>query len=174
VEIDSTMALLRILFALRDLEGYMTDTTSTVPAALAEIIEDFKLADDREKLDLLLEFSDGLPDLPADLEHLRDDMVPVEECQSPVFMHVEPMAENGNMRYHFVIPESAPTVRGFAGILVEGTAGATPEQVLQIPADFFIEMGLQKVLSPQRLNGIGAILMYMKRLTVKQMEARAG
>jgi cysteine desulfuration protein SufE len=113
-----------------------------------------------------------LPDLPEHLEHVRDEMVPVEECQSPVFMHVEPL--NGHMRYHFVIPESAPTVRGFAGILVEGTEGATPEQVLQIPGDFFVEMGLQKVLSPQRLNGIGAILLYMKRLTVKQMEAEAG
>lgn len=149
----------------------MTETTSTVPPALAEIIEEFKLADDREKLDLLLEFSDSLPDLPERLEHMRDDMVPVEECQSPVFMHVEP--ENGHMHYHFVIPESAPTVRGFAGILVEGTQGATPEQVLQIPTDFFTEMGLQKVLSPQRLNGISAILIYMKRLTVKQMEAQA-
>jgi cysteine desulfuration protein SufE len=144
------------------------DLTSTVPAPLAEIIDEFKLADDREKLDLLLEFSDSLPDLPERLQHLKDEMLQVEECQAPVSMHAE--RENGHIQYFFAIPESAPTVRGFASIMLEGTADATPEQILQIPADFFIEMGLQKVLSPQRLNGIGAILAYMKRLAVQEMD----
>lgn len=145
----------------------MTITSERVPPALAEIMDEFKMADDREKLELLLEFSDSLPDLPERLERLIDEMEQVEECQSPVAIHAE--AEDGRMTFYFAIPESAPTVRGFAGIMAEGTAGATPEEVLQIPADFFVEMGLNKVLSPQRVNGIAAILAHMKRMTVSQL-----
>jgi len=143
--------------------------SGVIPAALAEIIAEFKTADDREKLDLLLEFSDELPDLPERLEHLRDEMLQVEECQAPVGIHAE--RQNGHIRFYFAIPESAPTVRGFASIMLEGTADATPEEILQIPADFYLEMGLQRVLSPQRLNGIGAILAYMKRLAVQELDS---
>ena len=140
------------------------DRELRVPDVLSEIIEEFKLADDREKLELLLEFSDSLPELPDRLQHLEAGMEEVEECQSPVSIHAE--IEDGKMKFYFAIPESAPTVRGFASIMVEGTQGATAEEVLQIPGDFFVAMGLHKVLSPQRVNGIGAILAHMKRMSV--------
>jgi cysteine desulfuration protein SufE len=147
----------------------MSESTGAIPAPLAEIIAEFAAADDREKLDLLLEFSDELPDLPEHMEHLRDEMLQVEECQAPV--GIAAVRANGHIQYYFAIPESAPTVRGFASIMLEGTEDATPEEILQIPTDFFLEMGLQKVLSPQRLNGIGAILAYMKRLAVQELDA---
>lgn len=146
----------------------MTTTNNKVPAPLAEIMQEFSTADDREKLELLLEFSDTLPELPERLEHMKDEMVKVEECQSPVSMHAE--SENGHMKYFFAIPESAPTVRGFAGIMLEGTQGATPEEIIQIPSDFFVEMGLTKVLSPQRLHGMAGILAHMKRMALTKLE----
>lgn len=149
----------------------MSSTTNGIPPALAEIIDEFKLADDREKLELLLEFSDSLPDLPERLESVKDQWEMVEECQSPVGIHAE--SEDGKMQFYFAIPESAPTVRGFAGIMLEGAADSTPEEILQIPASFFVEMGLQKVLSPQRLHGISAVLAHMKRLSVAQMESQS-
>lgn len=149
-------------------ETDMADATNGIPPALAEIIEEFKLADDREKLEMLLEFSDSLPPLPDRLEAVKDQWEMVEECQSPVGIHAE--FDEGKMKYYFAIPESAPTVRGFASLMLEGTAGSTPEEILQIPADFFVEMGLQRVLSPQRLNGISAVLAHMKRLSVAQLE----
>ncbi len=145
----------------------MATENAQLPEALAEIISEFKTADDREKLEMLLEYSDNLPDLPERLEHLKDQMLEVEECQTPVSIHAD--KENGHVRFYFAIPESTPTVRGFASIMLEGTAGATPEEILNIPSNFFLEMGLQRVLSPLRLNGIGAILNYMKRLTLQEM-----
>lgn len=149
----------------------MTTTEGRIPAPLAEIIEEFRLADDREKLEMMLEFSDSLPALPEHLERVKDQWEMVEECQSPVGIHAE--SEDGKMKFYFAIPESAPTVRGFASIMLEGTQGATPEEILQIPADFFVEMGLQKVLSPQRLNGISAVLAHMKRMSVAQLEGQS-
>ena len=148
----------------------MPSMSNGVPPALAEIIEEFRLADDREKLELLLEYSDSLPELPERLEQVKDQWEMVEECQSPVGIHAE--HEDGKLQFYFAIPESAPTVRGFASLMLEGAEGSTPEEILQIPADFFVEMGLQKVLSPQRLNGISAVLAHMKRMSVAHLEGQ--
>ena len=38
-------------------------TTSELPASLAEIVEDFQSVPDPQRLELLLEFSDELPEL---------------------------------------------------------------------------------------------------------------
>lgn len=146
----------------------MTQTTNgQLPAALQEIVEEFELAEGQEKLELLLEFSDSLPPMPERLLHLKDEMAQVHECQSPVFIYCE--RQNGRVKFFFDIPETAPTVRGYAAILLEGTEDAEPDEILQIPSDFFVQMGLHKQISPQRLNGLSAVLAYMKRLTLERM-----
>jgi cysteine desulfuration protein SufE len=68
------------------------------------------------------------------------------------------------MTFYFDIPPESPTVRGYAAILAEGLHGATPEQIVSVPTDFYLQMGLHKVLSQQRLRGITAILAYLRRL----------
>lgn len=73
------------------------------------------------------------------------------------------------MFFHFDIPPESPTVRGFAVIAGEGLDGATPEEVLAVPNAFFREMGLDGVLSQQRLGGMAAILAHMKRLAVQAL-----
>ena len=52
-------------------------------------------------------------------------------------------------------------------MLEDGVNGASPEEVLQIPGDFFQAMGLHEVLTHQRLNGLSAILAHMKQLAVQ-------
>ena len=59
----------------------------SMPAALAEVVSDFKEVQGQDKLQLLLEFANELPPLPADLEEAA--MEPVPECQSPLFLHVD-------------------------------------------------------------------------------------
>lgn len=135
---------------------------SGLPARLQEIVEDFSYCQGEEKLEYLLEMAQQLQPLPEWLEGQRDDMDEVHECMSPVFMFVE--KDDGRLRYHFDIPPEAPTVRGFATILQQGLDGTTPAQVLAVPNEFYLQMGLQNVLSGQRLNGIGAILAHMKTL----------
>ena len=131
------------------------------PGALQEIIEEFSDASSEEKLEMLLEFAMGLPDLPAELHHARDTMEQVHECQSPVFLHASLQA--GQMVYHIDVPREAPTVRGFAGILRTGLNGATPAAVAATPANLYQQLGLHRVISPLRLRGLTALLHRMKR-----------
>lgn len=138
--------------------------TSAIPPRLREIIEEFKEGDRTEKLELLLDFANRMPELP---EHLRgrQGMEQVHECMTPVFVHAE--REGEGVVFHFDVPEEAPTTRGYAALLGEGLRGSTPQAILAVPGDFFTEMGLHQILSPQRLNGISAILAYMKRQALR-------
>ncbi|HYN87657.1 MAG TPA: SufE family protein, partial [Ardenticatenaceae bacterium] len=114
-----------------------------------------------ERLELLLDYAGRLPDLPEDLKEARAQMEPVPECQAPVYLFSR--FEDGKVYYNIDVPDEAPTVRGFAGILYEGLNGLPPHSVQTTPDDLYEQMGLDKVLSPQRLRGLTALLMRMKR-----------
>jgi cysteine desulfuration protein SufE len=139
-----------------------------LPQRLQEIVEDFKLCQGPEKLEYLLEFAENMPPLPTWLAEKRDTMDQVHECMTPVFIHAQP--ENGRLRYYFDVPPDAPTVRGYAAILSEGLRDLTPEQILQVPHDFYVQMGLQNVITAQRLNGISAMLAHMKQLALPHLQ----
>lgn len=136
-----------------------------IPGKLREIIEDFQFAEGREKLELLLDYAERLPPLPEHLQGNHNLMDQVEECMTPVFVDAE--LREGKIYFHFEVPRESPTVRGYAALMQEGLDGASPEEVLQVPAEFYLEMGLHEVLTQQRLNGISAILAHMKRMAVK-------
>lgn len=133
-----------------------------IPDRLQEIVEDFSFCVGQEKLEYLLEFAEKLQPLPEWLHEKRDTLEQVHECMTPVFVYAE--HENGRLHFHFDIPPEAPTVRGFAALLQDGLDGATPAEVTAVPNEFYLQMGLQSVLSGQRLNGIAAILAHMKTL----------
>jgi len=142
---------------------------TTIPPRLAAIIEDFQYCQGREKIELLVQYSEQMPALPPHLRDAHDSFQQVEECMTPVFVKAE--LQDAGMIFYFDVPAESPTVRGFAAIMAQGLNGSTPEQVLGVPNDFYTEMGLQEVLTPQRLNGIRAILAYMKRLAAGLIHA---
>jgi cysteine desulfuration protein SufE len=137
---------------------------SELPQRLQELVEDFSYCQGQEKLEYLLEISESLAPLPAWLNSQGDSMDEVHECMTPVFIFAE--KQDGLLFYHFDVPPESPTVRGFAATLQQGIDGSTPEQVQAIPIDFYLQMGLQEVLTGQRLFGISAILAHMKALAL--------
>jgi cysteine desulfuration protein SufE len=150
----------------------MTEVRDEIPPRLSEIVADFQWAEGREKLELLLQYAEELPPLPAWLSDQRSAMHPVPECMTPVAVFAE--NRNGRLSFYFDVPESSPTVRGYASILAQGLMDATPEQVLKLPNDFYQQMGLDKVLTQQRLHGIGAILAHMRALALQEVAKGAG
>jgi cysteine desulfuration protein SufE len=149
----------------------MTDPASHQPEAqlpekLAAIAAMFRSAPKPLRLQALLEYSKKLPPVPEKyLEH-PEFMQPVPECASPFFLVTE--QQGGSVRMFFKVPEEAPTVRGYAGILTEGLQGATPEQILNVPDQFYMEMGLSELITPMRLRGMGAILHRLKNAVRQQ------
>ncbi|MRR30487.1 SufE family protein [bacterium] len=137
-----------------------------LPARLEAIVADFELCEGREKLELLLDYARSFPAFP---EHLQKpgQLEEVPECMTPVQMASE--VKDGGINYFFVVPEESPTVRGYAAMMMEGVNGSTPEQVLAIPVDFYLRTGLQHVLTPQRLNGMAAILAHVKRRAAAEL-----
>lgn len=144
----------------------MSDTTGPLPERLQEIVDEFGDAEGQEKLELLLEYSEKMPPLPDWLDK-NVNMDQVHECMTPVFVHAE--EEDGGMIFYFDIPAESPTVRGYAAILGEGLRGASPTEIVNLPSDFYQQMGLHAVLTSQRLRGIGAILAYIKRLAAQKL-----
>ena len=139
--------------------------STTMPPALAEIVDDFAAVGPKDRLQLLLELSRELPALPERYAARRDGMERVDECQSPLFLavEVEPDGAGSAVRLFFDAPPEAPTTRGFAGILAEGLDGSSPEQVLAVPDDFYVGLGLAEAVSPLRLRGMAAMLARIKR-----------
>ena len=141
------------------------DKVELCPAALQTIITQFQEATARERLEYLLEYAMDLPDMPARLQAKRDEMEQVHECQTPVFLHTE--LNDGRIEFFFDIPPESPTVRGYASILVEGLNQATPAEVLTTPNDVYNLLGLHEAITPQRLRGLHALLVHMKRQVQK-------
>lgn len=143
-----------------------TNDQVKLPSRLAEIVEDFGFVQGREKLEYLLQFAEQLPDVPARYQEAKDDEHQVHECMTPVWVYAE-KSEPG-LFFHFEVPRESPTVRGFARIMQEGLAGSPAAEILAVPDDFYYGMGLQSVLTMQRLNGMGAILAHVKRLAAQE------
>ena len=137
-------------------------TTTVLHPRLQEIADEFGAVPESERLQLLLEFGQELPPLPARYATQRELLEPVPECQTPLFLAVE-IGPNETVHLFFDAPLEAPTTRGFAGILHAGLDGLAADEVLATPGEFSSQLGLQDLVSPLRLRGMAAMLARIKR-----------
>jgi cysteine desulfuration protein SufE len=135
---------------------------STANNSIEELIEDFNSIGIKDRLNLLLEFSEKLPELPERYADHPDLLERVEECQSPVYLFVE-VDEADKVHLFFTAPAEAPTTRGFASILQEALDGHSADEVLGVDDDFPSRIGLSEAVSPLRMRGMRAMLGRIKR-----------
>lgn len=143
-------------------------TTQALPSALAAIVDDFQALAEPERLQLLLEFSEGLPELPERLSNHPELLEQVVECQSPLFLTIETDRDSAPgpetaVRLFFKAPAEAPTTRGFAGVLHEGLDGLSAGEILSVPDDMPELLGLTRAITPLRMRGMTAMLGRIKR-----------
>ncbi|MFC4947132.1 SufE family protein [Pseudonocardia sp. GCM10023141] len=131
----------------------------SLPPQLEELVEDFSGVGPKDRLQLLLELSRELPELPERFADAAGTMEQVHECQSPLFLAVE-VEPDGERAVHlfFSAPPEAPTTRGFASIMHTGLDGEPAAEVLAVPDDFYVALGLAQAVSPLRLRGMSAML----------------
>lgn len=115
----------------------------------------------QDKLNLLLEFSEALPALPARYADHPDLLERVEECQSPIYLFVE--VANGIVNLFFTAPAESPTTRGFASILHAAMDGLSVDEALAVDDDFPSKLGLADAVSPLRMRGMRGMLARIKR-----------
>jgi len=138
-----------------------------MPPKLAEIVDEFASAPRDVVLEMLLEFADAMPPLPAELAG-HEGMEHVPECQTQFFLKAVVQPDDTVMIW-FDCPPEAPTTRAFAGVLAEGLAGATADEILAVPDDLYSRMGLARTISPLRIRGGSAILARLKRQIASQL-----
>lgn len=144
--------------------------TDALPPALASIREDFLELSQPDRLQLLLELSYELPELPDRYADHPELLERVEECQSPIHAFTEVDAE-GLVHFYASAPPESPTTRGFAAILAEGLDGVPVDQALAIPEDYPFTLGLTEAVSPLRLRGMTGMLARAKRQIRDQLTA---
>lgn len=145
----------------------------SLPPKLATIVRLFGDAPRDVKLQALLDYSRRLPALPPEYAEHPELLERVHECQSPFFLAAS-VGPDGTVALVFDAPTEAPTTRGYAGILAEGLAGAGVEEILDVPDDFYLDMGLTDVVSPLRLRGMAAIVARLKRQVADGAARSAG
>ena len=119
-------------------------STQALPTALAEIVDDFQALSEPERLQLLLEFSRGLPELP---ERLRNHPELLELCA--VFLHFK-----GEMLNHMAgIELQHVPYNGAAKMYTDIIGGVLPIGFSVVSsAESFIKAGQMKVLGVTSLQ----------------------
>lgn len=144
--------------------------TDKLPGRLDEIVEQFAGLDRDLRLEALLEYAQTVPALPPGYADRPGRLERVHECQTPFFAACE--LDGGRVRLFFDAPRESPTTRGFAGILHAGLDGVTADELLSVPGDLPVRLGLNDALSPLRARGITAILAVLQRQGRAQVISR--
>jgi len=134
---------------------------ANITSSARDIIDAFTEVPDSQKLELLLEYSDSLPELPRHYAEHPDLLERVEECQSPVYLFVE--IQDGVANIFLTAPVEAPTTRGFASILQLALDKQQVDVVLDFDDTFVSELGLTSLVSPLRIRGMHGMLNRIKR-----------
>jgi cysteine desulfuration protein SufE len=129
--------------------------------SVSTLIRDFNDLEIQDRLNLLLEFSENLPELPKRYQDHPDLLERVEECQSPIYLFVEVNEQKVNL--FFSAPPEAPTTRGFASILHSVIDGLSVKETLAVDDDFPAKIGLADAVSPLRMRGMRGMLARIKR-----------
>ena len=135
--------------------------SSTPAQRLEAIATEFAELEPRERLELLLEYADNLPPLPAGLQAEADRAAHrIAECQTPVFIWANVV--DGRVRLAAEVAPEAPTVKGFVSILIDLFADAPVEQALALDGNVVQRLGLLEALGMMRMRGLQAMQFYIR------------
>ncbi len=139
---------------------------------LDPIIAKFDGLDYQERLELLLDYAEKLPELPERYRAARDaGLGRVPECMTPVFLWIDVVDDK--VKIVADVAREAPTVKGFVAILVKAWNGATPEELVAAPADILKQIGLAEKLGMTRLRGLSSIVQRIRREVAGAIDKRA-
>ena len=136
---------------------------NTIAQAQQEVVDEFALFTDwQDRYEHLIELGKGLP-LIAPEKKTEENIV--RGCQSRVWLNAELLASTplSAGTVHFTADSDAMITKGLIALLVRVLNDRTPQEILETPLTFIDTIGLREHLSPNRSNGLVAMLDQMKR-----------
>ena len=138
-------------------------TTVTLAQAQEKVVEEFALFNDwQDRYEHLIELGKDLPMIAP--EKKTEENI-VRGCQSRVWLNAEYRASTPLSAglVHFTADSDAMITKGLVALLVRVLNDRAPQEILNTPLTFIDAIGLREHLSPNRSNGLVAMLDQMKR-----------
>jgi cysteine desulfuration protein SufE len=136
----------------------------TITQAQQEVVDEFAMFTDwQDRYEHLIELGKELPLIAP--EQKTDDNL-VRGCQSRVWLAAEQRAStplSAGPIVHFTADSDAMITKGIVALLVRVYNDRTPKEILGASTDFIDRIGLREHLSPNRANGLSAMIDQMKR-----------
>jgi len=101
---------------------------------------------------------------PAPTADERTDAARVQGCSSPVWLVAA--LEDGRCRFRIAAESSL--VHGLAALLCELYDGAPPAEVATFEPTLFADLGIERQLSPTRLNGLANVRRVIREFAAAQ------
>jgi cysteine desulfuration protein SufE len=131
--------------------------TAPLSQTQQELIDEFAMFTDwQDRYEHLIELGKDLPLIAP--EHKVEANL-VRGCQSRVWLN----AEWKNDLIHFTADSDAMITKGIVALLVRVYNDRTPQEILAASTEFIDRIGLRAHLSPNRANGLSAMIDQMKR-----------
>ena len=129
----------------------------TIDELQQEVIEKFSEFDEwnEDKYWMLMEF--GHEQDPLDPRYKTEQNL-IDGCQSSVWLQAD--MEDGKVVFH--AESNAAIVNGIVALLVRVLSGHTPDEILSSDLHFIDAIGLREHLSPNRSNGLLAMVKQMR------------
>ncbi|MEM1269355.1 MAG: SufE family protein [Bacteroidota bacterium] len=133
-----------------------------------EIVDELSMFDNwMDRYGYIIEIGKGLPALDA---QYKTDAHRVHGCQSMVWLNT--FEQDGVVCYE--ADSDAFITKGLIGLLVRVLSGQPAQDIADAPLTFIDRAGIRKHLSPNRSNGLGAMVATMKRQALAQLIKREG
>ena len=125
-----------------------------------EIIEEFSGFDDwMDKYQLLIDLGNEQEPLE---EKYKTEQNLIDGCQSRVWLVAEEKEVKSEKVIHFRAESDALIVKGIVSLLIRVLSDHTPQEILDADLYFIEEIGLKEHLSPNRSNGLVAMVKQMR------------
>ena len=136
-----------------------------IEEAQLALVEEFSLFDNwMDRYQYIIDLGRRLPEFP---DSDKTEASQIKGCQSQVWF----VATHDGERLNFRAVSDAAIVSGLIALLLRVYSGRRPEDILETPADFVAELGLDQHLSPTRSNGLTAMLNAIRSFAREAMQA---
>jgi cysteine desulfuration protein SufE len=124
------------------------------------LVAEFEFLDDwRERFKEIINFGNRLAELPSEF---KQDLNLVRGCQNRVWIGSRFIED----KVFYYADSESQIVKGLIAMLVYAFSGFTPNEILNTPPHFIAQLGLDKSLLSNRLNGLQAALVRIRQLAL--------